>query len=77
MAEAEAAQQALLTSGKLAKQAQDSPTLKGILVTYRDVQRLYHKVMLPYVRRHQQLSGTSAGLAYAMLCDVLAQPPAK
>jgi sulfur transfer complex TusBCD TusB component (DsrH family) len=77
MAEAEAAQQALLNSGTLAEQAQGSPTLKGILVTYGDVQRLHHKAMLPHLRRHQQLSGTPAGLAYAMLCDVLAQPLAK
>jgi hypothetical protein len=77
MAEAEAAQQALLTSGTLAKRAQDSPTLNALLVTYCQVQGLYHKAMLPHVRSHQQLSGTAAGLAYAMLCDVLAQPLAK
>jgi hypothetical protein len=77
MTAAEAAQQALRTSGKLAEQAQGSLTLKDILVTYGDVQRLCHKAMLPHVQRHQQLSGTPAGLAYAMLCDVLAQPMAK
>jgi hypothetical protein len=77
MAAAEAAQQALLTSGTLAAQAQGSPTLKAILVTYLDVQRLYHKAMLLHIGRHQQLSGTPAGLACAMLCDVLAQPLAK
>jgi hypothetical protein len=77
MAEAEAAQQALLTSGKLAERAQENSYLKGMLVTYLNVQRLYHKAMLPHIQRHQQLSGTPAGLAYAMLCDVLAQPPAK
>jgi hypothetical protein len=77
MVAAEAAQQALLTSGKLAERAQENPYLKGILVTYLDLQRLYHKAMLPHVQRHQQLSGTPAGLAYAMLCGVLSQPLAK
>jgi hypothetical protein len=77
MAEAEAAQVALLTSGTLAEHAKDNPTLRNILEVFSTTQRLYHKAMLPHVERHQQLSGAPAGLAYAMLCDVLEQPPAK
>jgi hypothetical protein len=77
MAEAEAAQVALLTSGTLAQHAKDSPTLRNILEVYSTTQRLYHKAMLPHVERHQQLSRSPAGLAYAMLCEVLEQQPAK
>jgi hypothetical protein len=77
MQEAEAAQQALLSSGPLAEAAQNNQLLRSMLETYSSVQRLYHKAMLQQLQRHEQLAGSPAGLAYALFCEVLGQQIAK
>jgi hypothetical protein len=51
--------------------------LRGMLETYSLLQRLYHKAILPHVQRHASLAKQSEGLAYALLCEVLGQQPAK
>jgi hypothetical protein len=77
MKEAEAAQQALLISGRVAEQAGQACVLREVVCCYVTVQLLYHKAMLPLLQRHQQLSGSPAGLAYALLCEALGQQPVK
>jgi hypothetical protein len=61
-AEAEAAQQKLLTEGHLAKVAADNELLSSILRTYSTVQRLYHKALRPFLQEHTQYAASTAGV---------------
>lgn len=60
-AQAEAAQQELMSNGQLAEAAADNPLLMNILQTYSTVQQLYHKALKPYLEQHWQYAGSAAG----------------
>jgi hypothetical protein len=58
---AEAAQQELMTSGRLAEVAAENELLLSILSTYSTVQRLYHKALRPFLDLHPQHASSPAG----------------
>lgn len=60
-AAAEAAQQELMTSGRLAEVAAENELLSNILNTYTTLQRLYHKALRPFLDLHPQYAGSPAG----------------
>lgn len=77
MQAAEAAQQQLMTSGTLAEAVRQNSMLRSIMQTHSTLQRLFHKAVLPVVQQYGQLAGSPAGLAYAMLLDLLGRQPTK
>lgn len=60
-AAAEAAQQELMSSGRLAEVAAENELLHSILHTYSTVQRLYHKALRPFLDMHPQLASSPPG----------------
>lgn len=77
MAAAEAAQQTIMTTGRLGEAMQSNQLLQRMLMTYSKAQQLYHKAILPHIERHGQLASSPAGLALSMLCELLREQPTK
>lgn len=83
-AQAEAAQQALMSDGKLAEAAAGSEVLQSILETWATVQRAYHKALQPLFERHAEYAGSPAGgsrqrdasVLFAAATTAAAAPPA-
>ena len=62
MSAAEAAQQQLLVSGRLAEAAAGSAVMKDVLTSYSTVQKLYHKGYSAFLDRYQQMAVSPAGV---------------
>jgi hypothetical protein len=71
MRRAEAAQQQLMTEGKLADAArQGNKAISSLLATHSKLQQLYHKAMQSLLEQYGQLAVTPKG-GLARVCDVL------
>jgi hypothetical protein len=60
-AAAEAAQQALMSEGKLAEAAAGNEVLRSILQSWATVQRAYHRALQPMLERHAEYAGSPTG----------------
>ena len=74
---AEAEQQQLMTSPAFSKAILSNASFRDLMETYAAVQQSYHRAMAFHMERHAALAGSSAAVAYAMLCEVLGRDPSK
>ena len=74
---AEAEQQRIMASPAFSKACLSSSSFRDLMEAYAAVQQSYHRAMAFHLARHEALAGSSAALAYAMLCEFLGREPSK